>query len=712
MTSNGSTTIVYCDDLYHDFVPGGTYDLIPGSVTTNSIGQGLTKTQSSEMGLIAELGRADYLKGDAAGAIAAQAAIWLIEYFYGEASSSTTVYSTNAAIESDIKAFLDLPANPNASYANGFIAIGGGQSQISGDPAVPEASTWAMLAMGFAAMGYAGLHRRRGARPARCALRGSAAWSAFVALPGSSVPAAAAARRPAERQIARVPLGLSFCRRHGKAAAMNPLPPDANRRLRRIPARGLVRTFRGAAVRPDPARPFPARLRGGARAGAPRSRRSPGIRSRRLSPTRSTRSSAAGAALDRVAGVFFNLAGAHSDDALETIEREIAPVLSRHRSEIYQNAALFRRIEALWARRRETLGLAGEQARVLERYRLGFLRAGAALDAAGQGAARRRSTPGSRRWRPSSARTCSPTRRASLLPRRRRRSRRPAGFLSRGAAAAAAEAAAPGGHAITLSRSSVEPFLQFSARRDLREAAFRAWIARGENGGATRQSRDRRRNGQAARRAREAPRFRDLRRTTVSTTRWRRRRAPRSICSNRSGRRARAAARSEARGASGDRRGGGRQFHARALGLALFAEKRRKAEFDLDESQIKPYLQLDRMIEAAFSAASRLFGLSFAERFDIPLYHPDVRAWSVTGPDGAPLALFLGDYFARPSKRSGAWMSQFRGQDKLDGGVRPIVVNVMNFAKAARRARASSASTTPARSSTNSATRCTACCRT
>ncbi len=96
---------------------------------------------------------------------------------------------------------------------------------------------------------------------------------------------------------------------------------------------------------------------------------------------------------------------------------------------------------------------------------------------------------------------------------------------------------------------------------------------------------------------------------------------------------------------------------------------------------MKPYLQLDRMIEAAFYAAGRLFGLSFAERFDLPLHHPDARAWTVSGPDGAPIALFIGDYFARPQKRSGAWMSNFRGQQKLDGPQAPIVINVMNFAK-------------------------------
>ena len=98
---------------------------------------------------------------------------------------------------------------------------------------------------------------------------------------------------------------------------------------------------------------------------------------------------------------------------------------------------------------------------------------------------------------------------------------------------------------------------------------------------------------------------------------------------------------------------------------------------------MKPYLQLDRMIEAAFDTARRLFGLSFKERRDVPVYHPDVRVWEVTGEDGRHVGLFLGDYFARPSKRSGAWMSNFRNQEKLAGDIRPIVVNVMNFSKAA-----------------------------
>jgi peptidyl-dipeptidase Dcp len=126
----------------------------------------------------------------------------------------------------------------------------------------------------------------------------------------------------------------------------------------------------------------------------------------------------------------------------------------------------------------------------------------------------------------------------------------------------------------------------------------------------------------------------------------------------------------------------GHNFELAPWDWRYYAEKRRKAEFDFDESEIKPYLALDNIIAAAFDTAQRLFGLSFSERHDVALYHPDVRAWEVTDGDGRHVGLFLGDYFARPSKRSGAWMSGFRSQEKLDADVRPIVVNVMNFSKA------------------------------
>jgi peptidyl-dipeptidase Dcp len=128
-----------------------------------------------------------------------------------------------------------------------------------------------------------------------------------------------------------------------------------------------------------------------------------------------------------------------------------------------------------------------------------------------------------------------------------------------------------------------------------------------------------------------------------------------------------------------DAEGGG--FTLEPWDWRYYAEKLRLQRFDLDAGEIKPYLPLDRVIEAAFDTASRLFGLAFAERSDLPRYHPDVRTFEVTDRDGRHVGLFYGDYYARPSKRSGAWMSSFRGQRRLDGEVRPIIVNVSNFSK-------------------------------
>jgi peptidyl-dipeptidase Dcp len=114
-----------------------------------------------------------------------------------------------------------------------------------------------------------------------------------------------------------------------------------------------------------------------------------------------------------------------------------------------------------------------------------------------------------------------------------------------------------------------------------------------------------------------------------------------------------------------------------------YAEKLRKARYDLDEASVKPYLALDNMIAAAFDTATRLFGLKF-KPVDVPLYHPDARAWEVTDSDGNDVGLFIGDYFARTSKHSGAWMTSLRDQEKLRGNIRPIILNVCNFSKPAK----------------------------
>jgi peptidyl-dipeptidase Dcp len=381
--------------------------------------------------------------------------------------------------------------------------------------------------------------------------------------------------------------------------------------------------------------------------------------------------------LDRVSSVFYNLAGADTTEARQALERELAPKMAAFASEVTMNPALWAKISALWERR-DSLGLTAEQARVLMLYRRMFHRAGAALD----GAARERmkavkerlavlSTQFSQNLLADERDWCMALDAADLegLP----------DFVIASARAAAAERGREG-HVLTLSRSLIVPFLEFSPRRDLREKAYLAWVARGENPGPTdnrgiaaemltlRQERARLLGYASFADYKLEP---EMAKTPAAVREllmqvW----AP-----------ARAKAEADAEVLT-------RMMHADGVNGDLepwdwryFAERRRRAEFDLDEAELKPYLGLEAMIGAAFDCAHRLFGLDFRP-LDVPLYHPDARAWEVTR-QGRHVAVFIGDYFARPSKRSGAWMSSFRGQRKLGADVRPIVVNVCNFARPA-----------------------------
>ena len=385
------------------------------------------------------------------------------------------------------------------------------------------------------------------------------------------------------------------------------------------------------------------------------------------------------AALERSGKLLARVTGAHTSEAIQAIERDLAPTLSRHWNEIHLNEKLFARLDTLHARR-DTLGLTPEQARVLERYHATYRRAGAGLDAAAKqqlkDIAARLATLGTAFSQNVLADEQSYTMQLGEdnlvgLP-----------DFARAAARSAAQERGLEGHIVTLGRSSVEPFLQFSARRDLREKAFRAWIARGDKEGATDNNpvitemtalRDERA------RLLGYPSFAHykLDDTMAKTpeavsglldTVWGP--ARRRVGEERDALQELAAAE-------------GGNFRLAPWDWRYYAEKLRKARYDLDESEIKPYLLLENIIEAAFYTANRLFGLSFTPRTDVPVYHPDVRVWEVSAADGRHVGVFFGDYFARPSKRSGAWMTNLREQDKLDGEVRPLVLNVMNFNKGA-----------------------------
>ncbi|MFN3954129.1 MAG: M3 family metallopeptidase [Pararhodobacter sp.] len=385
----------------------------------------------------------------------------------------------------------------------------------------------------------------------------------------------------------------------------------------------------------------------------------------------------ADARLDRVAGLFFNLAGSDSNPAREALSRDLAPKLSAHASAIISNRALFARIETLWAKR-DALGLNAEQARVLMLYRRMFLRAGAALE----GAASERMTE-------IKARLASlGTQFAQNLLADERDWFMPldasagdlAGlpdFVIEMARAAGAERGQDG-PVITLNRSLIVPFLQYSADRDLRRRAFDAWSARGANGGAT-DNRAIAAETLALRAERAAllgyDSYADYK---LETEMARRPSAVRELLMRVW---APARARAEGDGAALEALlvADGMQPPLEPWDWRYYSEKRRLALHDFDEAALKPYLSLDAMIAAAFDVANRLFRLEF-RALDMPLYHRDARAWEVTR-EGRHMAVFIGDYFARPSKRSGAWCSAMRGQRKLGTDMRPVVVNVCNFAK-------------------------------
>ena len=381
--------------------------------------------------------------------------------------------------------------------------------------------------------------------------------------------------------------------------------------------------------------------------------------------------------LGRVLSVFYNLAGADANDARNALMREFSPRLAACGSEITMNQALFRRIETLW-QARDTLGLTEEQARVFMLTRRGFVRAGAALE----GEARDRlaevkerlavlGTEFTQNLLKDEASWSMPLAEEDLegLP----------GFFI-AAARAAGEEKAAGGPVVTLSRSLIVPFLQFSPRRDLRETAYAAWAARGANGGET--------DNRAI--AAEILSLREERARLLGYDSFAAYKLETEMAKTPGAVRdllmrvwdpARTAAEADAAVLEEMMHADGVNGDLEAWDWRYYSEKRRKVEHDLDEAELKPYLQLDRMVEAAFACANRLFGLEFRP-LDIPLYHPDCRTWEVTR-NGTHMAVFIGDYFARGSKRSGAWCSAMRSQKKLGGDTRPIVVNVCNFAKPA-----------------------------
>jgi peptidyl-dipeptidase Dcp len=388
-----------------------------------------------------------------------------------------------------------------------------------------------------------------------------------------------------------------------------------------------------------------------------------------------------GRLLERISLLFHNLTASETSPALQAAQLELAPRLAAHENALYMHAGLFQRIDSLH-RQADRLALTPEQLRLLQRVHLDFVRAGAQLGAA-------------QRLRYGAvvqelATLCTQFTQNVLADE--------AGFVLelqgeadltglpaflRESARSAAQQRGWGEqrYAITLSPSLVEPFLSFSSRRDLRETVWRARKARGSHTGAH----DNRpiaarivalRQEQAA--LHGYPSYADYELADRMAAR------PAAVLEllHRAWEPAKQKAAHDRAELTTMAQSLGEPTPIAAWDWRYLAEKVRQARFHLDDAEIKPYFTLDNMVAAMFDCAGRLFGLQFIEQTGQTLHHPDARLWEVHGRDGDLVGLFIGDNFARATKRSGAWMSVFRSQSGHGGGTLPIVINNNNFARA------------------------------
>ncbi|TIQ27327.1 M3 family metallopeptidase [Mesorhizobium sp.] len=385
-----------------------------------------------------------------------------------------------------------------------------------------------------------------------------------------------------------------------------------------------------------------------------------------------------GEALDHVSSIFWCRAGAHTNEAIQALEREISPKMSRHFSAISMNERLFARIDDLY-QRRDALKLDSETLRVLEKTWKNFVRSGAKLDAEGKKRLAAINEELSSLGTIFGQNLLADERDWALFLDQADLAGLPE-FLKSAMAEAAEMRGQKGRYAVTLSRSIYEPFSTFSERRDLREVAFRAFTMRGQNGGATNNTavvRDMLRLRAEKAKLLGYPSYAALK---LDDTMAKTPEAVHKLLDPVWEKALEKAASDQIELQRLAAEAGSNEEFA-AWDWRFYQERLRAEKFAFDEAELKPYLQLDRIIDACFDVATKLFGISFEEKQGIATWHPDTRVFVVKNADGSERGLFLADYFARPSKRSGAWMSALKSGYKLGDGSKPVIYNIMNFAK-------------------------------
>jgi len=391
-----------------------------------------------------------------------------------------------------------------------------------------------------------------------------------------------------------------------------------------------------------------------------------------------------GRSLDRVSTLFGVFSSTMSSDEFQAVEREMAPRLAAFSDQITQNEKLFGRIAAVYAARDEA-GLTPEQKRLVWLRYTNFVRSGAQLE----GAAKVRMSEINQRlatlYTQFSQNVLGDETDYVLYLDETDLAGLPDSVRA-AAAATAEERGKPGKYGITNTRSSMEPFLVYSARRDLRQNVWTTYFSRGDNGdekdnnaiiseilqlraerakllGYETHAHWRLENSMAKSPERAIELLEAVWKPAVA-------RVHEEVADMQ------AIADREAEAAGTER------FAIEPWDYRYYAEKVRKEKYDLDANLVKPYLQLEKLREGMFWMAGELFGFRFRALDDIPVVHPDVRVWEVTDKTGGGhVGLWYFDPYARPGKRSGAWMNAYRSQEAFDGAVTPIVSNNSNFVK-------------------------------
>jgi peptidyl-dipeptidase Dcp len=388
-----------------------------------------------------------------------------------------------------------------------------------------------------------------------------------------------------------------------------------------------------------------------------------------------------GELLTRAAKIFFNLTQSNTNDAFQKIEAEESPKLSAHQDSIYMNPKLFARVKALYDKRTGS-GLDAESQYLIERYYRNFIRAGAQLNDADQATLRALNQEESTLTTKFREHVLADTDASAIVVDTKAEL---AGLPDSDIAAAAdraKERKLEGKYVLTLQNTTQQPALTYLQNRAVRERLFNASVQRGNHGGpndtkaiVTRLAQLRATKAKLLGYPTYAAYSLDdqMAKTPEIAIKLMSDLVPASTA------KARAEAAKMQKVIDAEKGG----FPLGPQDWELYAEKVRKAEYDLDESQVRPYFELNNVLQnGVFYAANQLYGLTFKERHDIPVYQPDVRVFEVFDADGKSLALFYGDYFSRPNKSGGAWMDSFVDQSGLLG-TKPAVFNVLNFTKPA-----------------------------